>query len=211
MIKTVSSLFSQISSSNLLILLRSYIVLIYRSVCLFSPVFSVFVLANFVLQNLFSFFFFLLFAQIKLLDTLFDSSFSLIFIFFICVFHLIIFKLLILILIKVCDQPIWLTSNETPHLLLNYGSLTSSPNPSIHQTHPLGKRKQLRGQKRICEKSVCMYVCMSYISENKKYLKLSTSLTRKEAMSLKWEGAISLKFGYFKVVQNITENKATGL
>ena len=41
MIKTVSSLFSQFSSSNLLILLSSYIVLIYRSVCLFSPVFSV--------------------------------------------------------------------------------------------------------------------------------------------------------------------------
>ena len=34
---------------------------------------------------------------------------------------------------------------------------------------------------------------------------------RKEAISLKWEGDISLKFGYFKLSQKITENKATGL
>ena len=34
---------------------------------------------------------------------------------------------------------------------------------------------------------------------------------RKEAMSLKWEGTISLKCGYFKLSQKVTEVKATGL
>ena len=55
MIKTISSLFSQFSSSNLLILLPSYIVIIYRSVCLFFPVFCVALSCNFVLQKLCSF------------------------------------------------------------------------------------------------------------------------------------------------------------
>ena len=86
LIKTISSLFSQFSSSNLLILLPS----LHRCHLPISlPLFSRFLL--FFLVTLFFktcplyLFLFLLLAQINHLRTLFDSSFSLIFIFFICV------------------------------------------------------------------------------------------------------------------------------
>lgn len=91
LIKTISSLFSQFSSSNLLIQ--------YRSICLFSLVFCVALSCNW--TSFFrscALFFLAPCSNQSSLGTLFDSSFSLVFVFFICVFHLIIFKLSVLIL-----------------------------------------------------------------------------------------------------------------
>ena len=130
LIKTISSLFSQFSSSNLLIQ--------YRSICLFCLVFCVALSCNFVLQKLCSFFFLAPCSNQSSLGTLFDSSFSLVFVFFICVFHLIIFKLSVLILKCTTSPSDWRQMSSR----ISWLTLTILPSPPTQQTHPLHGKKE---------------------------------------------------------------------